>query len=96
MSIGGCHQHLWRRRNGEDFKIAKVLAELAGRHDSDGPRVFASSARFPPDDDLLAIVADEADPADVLVFLVAVDDVPEEEGVDFGHVLHDCLGRLEE
>ena len=41
---------------------------------------------FPPDDYLLAIVTDEADATDVLVLLVAVDDVLEEDRVDLGHV----------
>ena len=75
MPVGWCHQDLRRGRNGEYLEVAEVLAELAGGHDSNRRRVLAAFARFPPDDDLLAVVADEADAADVLVLLVAVDDV---------------------
>ena len=82
VPIRGRHQHLRRRRNRQNLKIAEVLAEFAGRHDSDGRHVLALSARFPPHDYLLAIVTDEADATDVLVLLVAVDDVLEEDRVD--------------
>ena len=96
VPIRGRHQHLRRRRNRQNLKIAEVLAEFAGRHDSDRRHVLALSARFPPDDYLLAIVPDETDATDVLVLLVAVDDVLEEDGVDLGHVFDVDLPRLEE
>lgn len=95
VPIGWSHQDLWRGRDGEYLEVTEVLAELAGGHYSNRRSVLAAFARFPPDDDLLAVVADEADAADVLVLLVTVDNVLQEDRVDLGHVLDVGPGRLE-
>ena len=96
VEIRGRHQHLWRRGDGQDLQVAEVLAQLAARHDPHRGRVLAAFTGLPTDDNFLAVVANEADATDVLVFLVAVDDVLEEDGMYLRNVLDVCLGRFEE
>ena len=94
VAIRRRHQDLRRRRDGQDLQIAEVLAHFAGGHDPGRRRVPAPSARSPPDEDLLTVVADEARPTDVLVLLVTVHDVLKEGRVNVGDVLELSLRRV--